>query len=688
MWLDFEQLVTVGDSGVAGASFSRQRRLNWRLNWQAVVKQIHLTTDSAAKVGLIDNFVDGVGARTLGFVNAHALNSAVTDQAFAADLLTLDHIVRDGVGINTLYRMLGIRAGLNLNGTDMIPEIIARFAGKRIALFGTQLPVVHRAAARLRQVHGCDIVVADGFQPDGFYLKLAATARPDLIILGMGMPKQERVAHLLKFGLNHDVAIVCGGAILDFLSGHVSRAPLWMRSTGLEWAYRLSLEPKRLFRRYVIGNPLFLLRSAILAVWPNPSRRMPPSLPERRPNTQAFGIGGPAPNSAPSVSAHEHEIRASEFAADPVAPAVKPVDVAAASVFSANRPVVARDDLFGRQAELDRLIGWVLDQNGNALIYGPRGYGKTSLVRVFGEIADSRQHVVLYASGSRDISFDSLMRSYLAELADNGLLPAVEPGAVMTVQSIATRLAGIAGASVVLIIDEFDRIEGDVTRHSLIELIKDVSDLTASVRFVLVGVATDATAILGYHPSIQRCMTSIALPRLSSVAIETLFTRKATFDGLVIGKDQVDTVVTLVAGSAYHAQLIGQKLVEQARRIGRSSVCTQDLEHVIDAILSDALAMDEGFASNARAMRDPAIRARLMALAMLALAGTDDLIVLPDEKSSNDLLPLCEGLVADGVLIVSNSVRVANGYRFVNAFLPQLIMMIQYRSNGLASVLA
>jgi hypothetical protein len=157
---------------------------------------------------------------------------------------------------------------------------------------------------------------------------------------------------------------------------------------------------------------------------------------------------------------------------------------------------------------------------------------------------------------------------------------------------------------------------------------------------------------------------------------------------LVIGKDQVDTVVTLVAGSAYHAQLIGQKLVEQARRIGRSSVCTQDLEHVIDAILSDALAMDEGFASNARAMRDPAIRARLMALAMLALAGTDDLIVLPDEKSSNDLLLLCEGLVADGVLIVSNSVRVANGYRFVNAFLPQLIMMIQYRSNGLASVLA
>jgi hypothetical protein len=307
---------------------------------------------------------------------------------------------------------------------------------------------------------------------------------------------------------------------------------------------------------------------------------------------------------------------------------------------------------------------------------------------VFGEIADSRQHVVLYASGSRDIGFDSLMRSYLAELADNGLMSAVEPGAVLTVQAIATRLAGIAGASVVLIIDEFDRIEGDVTRHSLIELIKDVSDLTAAVRFVLVGVATDATAILGYHPSIQRCMTSIALPRLAPAAIEALFTRKAAVDGLLVGADQIGSVVALAAGSAYHAQLIGQKLVEQARRIGRASVGTEDLDHVIDAILSDAVSMDDGFARNARAMRDPAIRARLLALAILALAGTDDLIELPDDRDSNNLLPLCEDLVADGVLVVSNSVRTANGYRFVNAFLPQLVMMIQYRSYGLPAVVA
>ena len=55
--------------------------------------------------------------------------------------------------------------------------------------------------------------------------------------------------------------IVCGGAILDFLGGKVSRAPLWLRRLGGEWIFRLMREPKRLFMRYVVGNPLFLLRA-------------------------------------------------------------------------------------------------------------------------------------------------------------------------------------------------------------------------------------------------------------------------------------------------------------------------------------------------------------------------------------------------------------------------------------------
>jgi exopolysaccharide biosynthesis WecB/TagA/CpsF family protein len=79
------------------------------------------------------------------------------------------------------------------------------------------------------------------------------------------MPRQEQVAVLLRAALGYPCLIVCGGAILDFLGGKTSRAPVWLRRTGLEWAYRLALEPRRLFSRYVLGNPLFVSRALMLA---------------------------------------------------------------------------------------------------------------------------------------------------------------------------------------------------------------------------------------------------------------------------------------------------------------------------------------------------------------------------------------------------------------------------------------
>ena len=88
-----------------------------------------------------------------------------------------------------------------------------------------------------------------------------------LIVLGMGMPKQERLALKIKDMLSdNDVLIVNGGAIIDRISGVVERAPSWMAENGLEWLYRLCKEPGRLFRRYVIGNPMFLLRVFISSI--------------------------------------------------------------------------------------------------------------------------------------------------------------------------------------------------------------------------------------------------------------------------------------------------------------------------------------------------------------------------------------------------------------------------------------
>ncbi len=176
-------------------------------------------------------------------------------------------VLRDGSGMATLFKMLGKQAGLNLNGTDLIPQVVRRFNGRTIAIFGTRDPYLMRGvqviARELAPQSTC--VSAHGFLDIPAYVTLAATHQPALIVLGMGMPRQEEVAVTLRSTLTHPCLIVCGGAIVDFLAGKTPRAPWFIRKTGMEWTFRLALEPRRLFRRYVIGNPLFLGRALRLA---------------------------------------------------------------------------------------------------------------------------------------------------------------------------------------------------------------------------------------------------------------------------------------------------------------------------------------------------------------------------------------------------------------------------------------
>lgn len=202
----------------------------------------------------------------VAFVNAHAFNLCCGDNGFRANLLESDFVFRDGSGMAILYRMLGRDPGLNLNGTDMIPRIIDLYAGHKAALFGTREPYLSQAARAIKKTDVDPVILLDGFQDDESYLECIRSRKVSLIILAMGMPKQERVAALLARNLEYPCLIVCGGAILDFIGGKVTRAPFIFRRLGIEWAYRLAREPKRLFRRYIVGNFIFLARSVFLAL--------------------------------------------------------------------------------------------------------------------------------------------------------------------------------------------------------------------------------------------------------------------------------------------------------------------------------------------------------------------------------------------------------------------------------------
>lgn len=233
----------------------------WQQRWKRVIDRLEVVADGTAAQHLLDRLAIPETATVLGFVNAHAMNLVVRDGAYCQALSAADVLLRDGSGMAILYRRLGLEPGLNMNGTDFIPRLMAAYRGRKVAFWGTRQPYLNQAVQHCEAELGVvPVSVHDGFASVETYLQLAREQQPELIVLGMGMPKQEAVAAELA-AIGAPCLIVCGGAILDFLGGKVSRAPEWLRRLGGEWLYRLLREPKRLFMRYVVGNPLFLLRA-------------------------------------------------------------------------------------------------------------------------------------------------------------------------------------------------------------------------------------------------------------------------------------------------------------------------------------------------------------------------------------------------------------------------------------------
>lgn len=237
--------------------------LPWQQRWRALVDKLRVVGDPEDEQRLIECLSKPKATTVLGFVNAHAMNLVAGSRDYYNALAAADVLLRDGSGMSILFRRLGLTPGLNMNGTDFIPKLLAAYKGRRVAFWGTEEPFLMRAVQCSETMFAVNVVSAEhGFAEVEHYLDLAQQLQPELIVLGMGMPKQEVVAARLAVN-GAPCLIVCGGAILDFLGGKVTRAPQWLRCLGCEWVFRLLSEPKRLFQRYVLGNPIFLVRTLI-----------------------------------------------------------------------------------------------------------------------------------------------------------------------------------------------------------------------------------------------------------------------------------------------------------------------------------------------------------------------------------------------------------------------------------------
>jgi N-acetylglucosaminyldiphosphoundecaprenol N-acetyl-beta-D-mannosaminyltransferase len=202
-------------------------------------------------------------------VNANTLNFAASEPGFREVLNSAEAIYADGTGVRWAARAQGIRLQENVNGTDFTPELFTRLSGNDFSyyLLGASPDSVAKAAAYARENF-------PGWQQAGFHhgylddeeVREEAIAeinaiQPDLLLVGMGNPIQERWIAEHRDQLNVGVCMGVGG-LIDYWSGSIRRAHRLLRRCGYEWLGVMFLQPKKA-KRYLLGNPMFLIRVAL-----------------------------------------------------------------------------------------------------------------------------------------------------------------------------------------------------------------------------------------------------------------------------------------------------------------------------------------------------------------------------------------------------------------------------------------
>lgn len=220
------------------------------------------------------------GKLLINTINAHSYNTARKDSLFAEALTNGDVLLPDGVSIVMACKWIKAKslpkeriAGWDLFAFEMeklereSEELRTKSEESKIVMFmGSSQKVLDLIVKRAAEVypHLKVVTYSPPYKPEFLdednkaIIDAIHAANPDLLWIGMTAPKQEKWTYSHWKELNIHCHVGSIGAVFDFFAGTMKRAPMWWQEHGLEWLYRLLKEPKRMWRRYIIGNALFL----------------------------------------------------------------------------------------------------------------------------------------------------------------------------------------------------------------------------------------------------------------------------------------------------------------------------------------------------------------------------------------------------------------------------------------------
>lgn len=224
------------------------------------------------------------GKILINTINAHSYNSAKKDELFAEALIKGDYLIPDGASIVKACKWIKAksRPKERIAGWDLFEFEMRRLNEnqnenenkKRVMFMGSSEKVLELIRKKAAEVYpNIEVVTYSPPYKPAFtdednrgIIEAINAADPDLLWIGMTAPKQEKWTYSHWNELNIHCHVGTIGAVFDFFAGTYKRAPQWWQEHSLEWLYRLIKEPKRMWKRYVLGNPLFLWNITLEAI--------------------------------------------------------------------------------------------------------------------------------------------------------------------------------------------------------------------------------------------------------------------------------------------------------------------------------------------------------------------------------------------------------------------------------------
>lgn len=372
------------------------------------------------------------------------------------------------------------------------------------------------------------------------------------------------------------------------------------------------------------------------------------------------------------------------------------------NVFTPAQPVTDRRMFAGRLKVLSTLIETIEERLAHVVIFGERGIGKTSLLHILADLAQESRYLVLRGTCGAGSRFDEMFRQLLQSVpllylnsvsptdleAEGGASIASRlPSGSFDARELSDLLSQITGTRILIILDEYDRLENEQFRQYTAELIKNLSDRAAPVQLIIAGVSSNLHELIGYIPSIRRNVVGIPMPRLTAPEVQSLVSIGEQYAGVQFDTHVPDLVYALSNGTPYLARLICHHASNIALDDERTLITKADVEDCLERMAEEAEGRLE-VATSKRVRKLDVVKNREVLGTIARVASTPNGWFSANDFAKNPAH--ADHLDAAIKLIESNLVKIgliemdATGdepqYRFVDEGVPNFLWMIVARS--------